>query len=315
MRLQTAVLLALTLLVGAGVADRALAWPPDLMPADALPLKVALRAEAPAPKAKVSPVTGPAAACCAVLELRQYTLKPGQRDALIDLFDRYFRTGQEAAGLRVVGQFRDLDDPDRFVWLRGFPDMSARATGLAAFYGGPVWQAYREAANATMLDSDNVLLLRPAIAGSGFADVTPVPPPVMPSPAPLPPAPLPPGAPPAGHGMLVATLYYPFPAHDAAAAQDLADAFARDGAPVLVAAGGPVLAAFVTNPEPNNFPRLPVREGEAVFITFQAFADAAAYDRYRAHVGTPWWRGHVLKGAPEVRRLAPTSGSRWQGPF
>ncbi|MEC4589473.1 MULTISPECIES: NIPSNAP family protein [Nitrospirillum] len=314
MRLQTAVLLALTLLVGAGVADRALAWPPDLMPADALPLKVALRAEAPAPKAKVSPATGPAA-CCAVLELRQYTLKPGQRDVLIDLFDRYFLTGQEAVGVRVVGQFRDLDDPDRFVWLRGFPDMPARAAGLAAFYGGPVWQAHREAANGTMLDSDNVLLLRPASAASGFADAAPAPPPVTPSPAPLPPVPAPPGAPPAGHGMLVATFYYPFPAHDAAAALDLADAFARDGAPALAAAGGPILAAFVTNPEPNNFPRLPVREGEAVFVTFQAFADTAAYDRYRAHVATPWWRGHVLKGAPEVRRLAPTSGSRWQGPF
>jgi hypothetical protein len=170
-----------------------------------------------------------------------------------------------------------------------------------------------------MLDSDNVLLLRPAAAGGGFADATPVPPPVTPSPAPLPPtpalAPMPPGAPPAGHGLLVATLYYPFPAHDAAAAQDLADTFARDGAPALAAAGAPALAAFVTNAEPNNFPRLPVREGEAVLVTFQAFADIAAYERYRAQGTTPWWRGHVLKGAPEVRRLAPTSGSRWQGPF
>ncbi|MEA1674007.1 NIPSNAP family protein [Nitrospirillum sp. BR 11163] len=312
MRLPTTALLAMTLLTAAGLADRALAWPPDLLPADALPLKAAPRAGAPALRVTPDP---PAAPCCAILELRQYTLKPGQRDTLVALFDRYFLAGQEAAGSRVVGQFRDLDDPDRFVWLRGFADMPARATGLAAFYGGPVWLAHREAANATMLDSDNVLLLRPAVAGAGFADATPVPPPVTPSPAPLPPAPLSPGAPPAGHGILVATLYYPFPAQDVAAAQDLADAFARDGASVLATAGGPVLAAFVTNPQPNNFPRLPVREGEAVFVTFQAFADAAAYERYRARVATPWWRGHVLKGPPEVHRLAPTSGSRWRGPF
>jgi len=25
--------------------------------------------------------------------------------------------------MALVGQFRDLADPDRFVWLRGFPDM------------------------------------------------------------------------------------------------------------------------------------------------------------------------------------------------
>ncbi|MEE3623021.1 hypothetical protein UCD39_03345 [Nitrospirillum sp. BR 11752] len=47
MKLQAAALLTLTLIVGAGVADRALAWPPDLLPADALPLKAALRADPP----------------------------------------------------------------------------------------------------------------------------------------------------------------------------------------------------------------------------------------------------------------------------
>ena len=32
---------------------------------------------------------------------------------------------------------------------------------LAAFYDGPVWRAHRDEANATMIDSDDVLLLRP----------------------------------------------------------------------------------------------------------------------------------------------------------
>jgi hypothetical protein len=32
-----------------------------------------------------------------------------------------------------IGQFRDVDDPDKFVWLRGFSEMDARATGLQAF--------------------------------------------------------------------------------------------------------------------------------------------------------------------------------------
>lgn len=100
-----------------------------------------------------------------IVELRQYTLRPGARDTLVDLFEREFVTGQEAAGITVGGRFRDLDDADRFVWLRSFPDMAARARALHAFYHGTVWQAHRERANATMLDSDNVLLLR----GPGFA--------------------------------------------------------------------------------------------------------------------------------------------------
>ena len=75
--------------------------------------------------------------CCPVVELRQYTLHPGQRDVLIDLFDREFVETQEAAGMRIIGQFRDLDHPDRFVWLRGFRDMTSRAKALTDFYGGP----------------------------------------------------------------------------------------------------------------------------------------------------------------------------------
>jgi hypothetical protein len=99
--------------------------------------------------------------CCSVLELRQYTLRPGQRDVLVSLFERTFIEPQEAEGMHLVGQFHDEDRPDRFVWLRGFRDMDSRRDTLKAFYGGPVWKAHREAANATMLDSDNVLLLKP----------------------------------------------------------------------------------------------------------------------------------------------------------
>src|SRR5437762_8078427 len=96
--------------------------------------------------------------CCSVVELRQYTLHPGKRNVLIDLFDREFVESQEVLGMKIIGQFRDLDNPNRFVWLRGFHDMPSRAQALNNFYGGPVWKAHREAANATMIDSDNVLL-------------------------------------------------------------------------------------------------------------------------------------------------------------
>ena len=96
-----------------------------------------------------------------LVELRQYTLHPGRRDTLIDLFDGSLVEPQEAVGMAVLGQFRDLGDPDRFVWLRGFPSLAGRAASLQAFYGGPVWREHAAAANATMIDSDNVLLLQP----------------------------------------------------------------------------------------------------------------------------------------------------------
>src|SRR2546430_15188513 len=86
--------------------------------------------------------------CCPILELRQYTLHPGARDTLIRLFDRELVETQEELGMRIVGQFRDLDEPDRFVWLRGFSDMVSRAEGLAAFYGGPGWKGHAPEAHA-----------------------------------------------------------------------------------------------------------------------------------------------------------------------
>src|SRR5262249_36445034 len=122
-----------------------------------------------------------------VVELRQYTLRPGQRGVLIDLFDREFVETQETAGMAIVGQFRDLDKPDRFVWIRGFASMPSLAQALASFYGGPVWKAHRAQANATMIDTGNVLLLRPVTAGSGF----PPPPAGRPPAGPTPPPPSP----------------------------------------------------------------------------------------------------------------------------
>ena len=103
-----------------------------------------------------------------IVELRRYTLHPGQRDVLIELFDWEFVEPQETTGMRVLGQFRDLGDPDQFVWVRGFPDMATRLAALTAFCGGPAWQANSAAANATMIDVDDVLLLRPAGRNGGF---------------------------------------------------------------------------------------------------------------------------------------------------
>ncbi|MFJ3339498.1 NIPSNAP family protein [Streptomyces sp. NPDC086766] len=100
-----------------------------------------------------------------IVEFRQYTLHPGTRETLIELFEREFMTGQQAAGVTVGGRFRDLEDPNRFFWLRAFSDMTHRRRALEAFYTGTVWREHRHAANATMIDSDDVLLLR----GPGFA--------------------------------------------------------------------------------------------------------------------------------------------------
>ena len=221
-----------------------------------------------------------------VVELRQYTLHRGRRDALLELFDRHFVDGQEACGIRVLGQFRDADDPDRFVWVRGFRDLAARADALAAFYDGPVWRAHREAANATMIDSDNVLVLRPVDGTSGLA--------------------------PLRAGLFAATVYL----LRAPAADGFARLFDEELAPLLAAAGAAPIARFVTETAPNNFPRLPVREGVEAFVSFAAFADDAALTRAQAALAaSPGFaalqsrlHAHLLS-PPQTLRLQPTSRS------
>lgn len=238
-------------------------------------------------------------ACCSVLELRQYTLYRGERNRLIELFEREFVESQEAAGMRLVGQFRDIDNPDRFVWIRGFEDMKSRANALEAFYGGSVWKAHRDAANATMIDSSNVLLLCPASPGSAFP----------PSTYKRPPA----GAGERASSVVVATIYYPTIAGD-----EFTGFFERHVKPVMLQTGVRPLAYFRSEHAENTFPALPVRTGEDVFVWFSLFESQA---QQRNHVKrleeSKKWNEYVLpefllrlRLPQEELRLEPTARSQ-----
>jgi NIPSNAP len=233
-----------------------------------------------------------------IVELRQYTLHPGQRDNLVDLFEREFIEPQEELGMRVLGQFDDLDDPNRFVWLRGFEDMHTRAKGLAAFYGGPVWKQHRDVANATMVDSDNVLLLRPARPGSGFSpDSTERPPRHSHM---------------SRRGCVAAGIY----AMDAQLEGAFVDFVEERLRPVLSDVGAALLAYFATESSPNTFPTLPVRDGEFVFVWLAGFPVGAAPEAVTPGGGA---LGGLMPNAPtqmqpiQVLRLAPTARSALTG--
>ena len=238
--------------------------------------------------------------CCPIVELRQYTLHPGKRDVLIDLFDREFVETQEAVGMKIIGQFRDLDDPNRFVWLRGFPDMATRAQSLQAFYGGPVWKANRELANETMVDSDNVLLLRPARSDSAFLLGNGERPPH--------------GATEIPSGIVAATIYY----FDSPVDENFVEYFEHTVQPIFIENGASPLACFVTESSENTFPALPVRQNENVFLWFSRFADATTLDHHFIALNeSRKWRDGVsealrrqLKKTPEVLKLSPTARSQ-----
>ena len=216
-----------------------------------------------------------------VLELRQYTLHPGQRDVLIELFDRQFVHGQEQEGIAVLGQFRNLDEPHQFVWLRGFVDLQQRQDALTRFYSGPIWKADSAAANATMVDVSNVLLLKPVGPGridSGRNDA---------------------GAIGAGVGtapqsfVLVSILYGDKPFEE--------DALGNRIQPEP-------LACLRTEYAANTFAALPVREGEHAFVWIARFDTLAELDRrIRQLEQAPEWTAPAR--ATQRLRLSPTAGS------
>jgi len=234
-----------------------------------------------------------------LLELRQYTLRPGRRDDLIDLFDAELVESQERLDMGVYGQFRDLDRPDRFVWLRGYgsDDPERRRQSLDAFYGGPVWAAHGPAANATMIDSDDVFLLSPLRAHEPYVGQ---------------PDRLPFGADPPD-SVVEVTVCLLADRPD----QALIDFVATDVLGLLgELAAGPV-AAFRSADVPNTFPALPVRP-EPVLIWLSRFDDASEHEAYRRRLQeSRRWETEVeprlrasLKAEPMRLRLSPTVRSR-----
>jgi len=247
---------------------------------------------------------GPAQAadedCCQIVELRQYINYPGKRDTLIDLFEANFIESQEALGIRVLGTFRDQNDPNHFTWLRGFSSMDARKQALAAFYlESLAWKAHRNEANATLYDNDDVLLLHPAAPGSGImlgsAQRAPV------------------GASGRQGGLVVATIYY--------FAQQVPDEFSahftRELMPVFERNGAKVLGRFISEKSRNTFERLPVRENVNVFVWLASYPSHAAYAQYQARLGQDTiWRDTLfaqlykgLQRQPETLMLEPTARS------
>lgn len=186
-----------------------------------------------------------------VAELRRYVLRPGGFQTLMDLFERQLTTGQQEAGMELGGIFAEPDRPDRFVWWRAFTGMQERRRALEAFYLGPIWAQVRDRANATMVDSDDVLLLRPTLPARR--------------------------EPPARHrpsadGDAVATMIVRHSGDTEVERWLTIELHAR-----LEDTFGYRVAAWRTEPAENTFPRLPVRT-EPAFVASVTFNSATGRD-------------------------------------
>lgn len=223
----------------------------------------------------------------AVVELRQFRTRPQRRDEFIELFERHLLVLHREAGATVIGHFRDLDHPDRFVWLRGFADMATRKTALKAVLSSDSWRVHRDAVRALIVDFDDLLLVRTFAARPNGRQT---------------------GA----AAIICATiLSFAEPVDTRMAA-----VLAEETEQLLALLDGQQLGTFVSANSTNNFARMPIRDNVHAWVGL-ARLSSSAHATYRAVLEEPRVIdnladkvGASLHGPPKLLKLAPCASSR-----
>jgi heme-degrading monooxygenase HmoA len=97
-----------------------------------------------------------------IVEVRSYRIKPGRRAEFIEFFEARAVPALRSHGMKVLGPLLDIENPNKFVWLRAFPSLEDRDRMKEAFYEGELWKNELEAIAMPMLDSYDVILCEAA---------------------------------------------------------------------------------------------------------------------------------------------------------
>jgi hypothetical protein len=93
-----------------------------------------------------------------IVEVRSYRIKPGRRAEFINFFETRAVPAQRAHGMKILGPLLDLENPNKFVFLRSFPSLDERDRMKNDFYEGEVWKNELEAIAMPMIESYDVIL-------------------------------------------------------------------------------------------------------------------------------------------------------------
>ena len=75
-----------------------------------------------------------------IIEMRTYKTKPGKRSQFIEVFLSKSVPAHDEIGMKILGPFLSVEDPDTFFFMRGFPDLASREPMKAKFYEGELWK-------------------------------------------------------------------------------------------------------------------------------------------------------------------------------
>jgi len=85
-------------------------------------------------------------------ELREYRMRPGQREKWIKYMDEVVIPFQVSKGMIVVGSFAGETEEDLWVWIRRFDSEEERERLYAAVYESEEWQNRIAPAVGEMID-------------------------------------------------------------------------------------------------------------------------------------------------------------------
>jgi NIPSNAP protein len=94
-----------------------------------------------------------------IIEMRTYKTKAGKRAQFLDVFRARSIPAHTDIGMKILGPFLSIEDPDTFFFMRGFPDLASREPLKAKFYEGALWKGELEALLLPMLDKYEVVVV------------------------------------------------------------------------------------------------------------------------------------------------------------
>src|SRR5438477_9900354 len=83
-----------------------------------------------------------------IIEMRTYKTKPGKRSQFLEIFRSKSIPAHTEIGMKILGPFLSIEDPDTFFCMRGFPHVAPCEPTKAKFYEGELWK--RELENILM---------------------------------------------------------------------------------------------------------------------------------------------------------------------
>ena len=94
-----------------------------------------------------------------IIEMRTYKTKPGRRAQFLEIFRSKSVPAHAEIGMKILGPFPSVEDPDTFFFMRGFPDLPSREPMKAKFYEGELWKGELENVLMPMIEKYEVVVV------------------------------------------------------------------------------------------------------------------------------------------------------------